>query len=77
MIIKLLFNDALAISPLAEQDTLVIHIAERRDFFVSNTLQKNLHQNYTTLTSSIKKQMPDDKFTHTIVETSENSKLAL
>jgi len=53
--IKLNFSDALAISPLAIQDTLVVHIKERRDFFISKTLLKDLHQNYTTLTSFIKK----------------------
>jgi hypothetical protein len=43
MLIQILWNDFLAISPTKNQDTIVFHIKELRNFFISETLLQDLH----------------------------------
>jgi hypothetical protein len=77
LFIKLNFSHPLSISPKQIQDTLVVHIKERRDFFVSSTLQVDLHTNYTTLKSAMRKQMPDEKLTRGLLAASEVTDVSL
>jgi hypothetical protein len=71
LFIKLNFSHPLSISPKQIQDTIVVHIKDRRDFFISSTLLVDLHANYTTLKSAMKKQMPDDNITRNLLAASE------
>jgi len=60
MTLKLNFTNATEISPLITQDTLVFHVKDRGFNFISKTYLVDLHNNYTTLTRPIKKQMIDN-----------------
>ena len=46
-------------------------------FFISEELLVNLHINYTTLSKSIRKQMVDNKLSHSLVSTSETAAISL
>jgi hypothetical protein len=67
MSVKLDFTSPTEISPLAKQDTLVFHIKEKGLNFISKTYLVDLHDNYTTLTRPIKKQMIDDTLSNGMV----------
>jgi hypothetical protein len=74
MHIKLNFTDPYAISPLEQQDRLVWHVVDRKDFFISATELVELHANFTVLSGKIMKQMPDNAATNALLVGSEGSK---
>lgn len=74
MQLKLNFTDPYAVSPLEQQDKLVWHVLDRRDFFIAESALVDLHINYTTLSSKIMKQMPDNLATSTLISGSTGSK---
>ena len=74
MQIKLNFTDPYAISPLEQQDKLVWHVLDRKDFFIAEEALVDLHSNFTTLTCKITKQMPDNLATNTLLTGSTGSK---
>ena len=63
MMIKLNFTDPYSISPKEQQDQLVFHIKDKQEFFISETLLVDIHDNFTTLRSRVPKQMPDTLLT--------------
>ena len=57
MIIALNFNNPEVISPLIDQDMFVFHILDPQNFFISETLNKNLSSQYHTLRHPVRRQM--------------------
>ena len=66
MKLKLNFTDPYSISPMEQQDQLVFHIKDKQEFFISETLLVDIHDNFTTLKSKIPKQMPDNMLTQSL-----------
>jgi len=67
MLIKLNFADALQISPMTMQDSLVFHVKHLGFNFISATHLIDLNSNFTTLHRPIKKQMPDTSLSRNMV----------
>jgi uncharacterized protein YktA (UPF0223 family) len=70
------FNDPVNISPLSEQDILVVHF-KSTEFFYSETVSQNLNKKYVTMRSGVKKQLEDTKFNQEFTETSDQSSQAM
>jgi hypothetical protein len=67
--LKMVFNDPSSISPLSEQDVLVVHF-KSTEFFYSEAIYQNLNQNYRTIRSRVKKLLEDTEFNQEFTETS-------
>ena len=63
MVFKLVFLEPLEISPLKVQDSLVLHIKDKQGFFISETLNKDLDDQFCTLETKVTRQMEDTAFT--------------
>ena len=72
MVFKLVFLEPLEISPLKVQDSLVLHIKDKQAFFISETLNKDLDDQFCTLETKVTRQMEDTAFTQNFQSSSES-----
>lgn len=77
MNIKLWFKHPVQISPNKPPDQLVFHIKEKFWYFFSSELRRDLHDNYTTLTYLIGRQLIDNEFNRAIILSAEESQITI
>ena len=70
--LECVFNNPSEISPLMEQDVLVVHF-KLPGWFYSEPLKKSLDENFHTLRSRVRKQLENSDFNKEFTETSEQS----
>ena len=70
--LECVFFNPSEISPLMEQDVLVVHF-KVPGWFYSEPLKKTLDENYHTLRSRVRKQLENSDFNKEFTETSEQS----
>jgi hypothetical protein len=68
--LECVFNKPAEISPLSEQDVLVVHF-KTPGWFYSEALKKPLDEKYFTLRSQIRKQLENSDFNKEFSETTE------
>ena len=68
------FSYPIEISPEVVPDMLVLHFKPvSKEHFISPELQKSIHQNWRTISSSLLKQIPNDSLTQSMAESAASS----
>mmetsp|Transcript_6152 Transcript_6152/g.9892 ORF Transcript_6152/g.9892 Transcript_6152/m.9892 type:complete len:366 (+) Transcript_6152:3401-4498(+) len=77
LLLKLNFTSPAYVSKLIVQDTMVVHVREPRHFFMSREHLVDLSEDHRTLSSKIRKQMPDTSFTRGFKTAAEATKTSM